>query len=175
MKKAQIIIASAIMLAFSLPVYADDKPMIYEGVQELSLAGELEFASAAGTEVSLDGSYGYFLADGFQVGGLLGFSDNDLLTTWVLGGQAEYNIDTQSKFVPFVGVRGGWIYLDPDQGSSDDGYLLGASAGMKYFFVPNIAISLSYLFEWSSEDVFLDDNEAEDTNHSIQLGMRFYF
>ena len=81
MKKAQMIIAWAILLAFSLPVYADDKPMIYEGTRELSLAGELEFASAAGTEVSLDAAYGYFVADGLQVGGLGGFSDNYLITT----------------------------------------------------------------------------------------------
>lgn len=149
--------------------------MIQEGARELSVSGDLQFKSAVGTWLDLQGKAGYFIMDGVQVGMLAGIENNDAWTQWEVGAFTEYNHDLGMELVPFVGVSVSYAYLDPDAGSSEDSIVLGGYAGGKYFIAENIAISLDYLFQLSDEDLWMDDNEPEDTNHSLRLGMRFYF
>ncbi len=149
--------------------------MISEGTRELAVQGELQFESEAGTAFDFDIKLGQFVAHGVQVGVLGGIADNDFLTAWGAGVFGEYNHDLGTELVPFVGVSGSYLRVDPDVGSSEDAFVVGAEAGGKYFIAQNIAISLSYLFEWATEDMFFDNGDVEDTNHSIQLGMRFFF
>ncbi len=149
--------------------------MIQEGTKELVLEGAYDFQSVAGSALALDAKVGYFVMDGIQVGGLVGVSDNDFTTDWRIGAFAEYNVDLGEPIVPFVGASVGLVRTDPDVGSSEDTLFLGAEAGAKYFIAENIAVSLSYQFLWADEDVFADNGDRDDTDHSIQLGMRFFF
>ncbi len=149
--------------------------MLNEGTQELGLEGAVQFQSPAGTDYTADVRLGHFVADLIQVGAVAGVSDNDLATRWNVGAFGEYNVDLGMDLVPFMGVSGAYNYVDPDVGSSDDAFVLGGYAGGKHFLAHNVAVSLKYLFEWATDDVFLDNGDVEDTNHSIRLGMRYFF
>lgn len=148
--------------------------MIGEGTRELTADGEYQFSSEVGRALSLNLSLGLFVMDGLQVGLLGGVSDSDLVTMWKGGAFAEYNVDLGHSMIPFVGVQVLYSYADLET-SSEDSAVLGGYAGLKYFIAENIAVSLKYLLEWADDDIFYDDREAKDTNHSVQLGMRFYF
>lgn len=170
MKKALAVLMSMAVTSFGA--------MLQEGTRELGLAGSLDIASADGTAIDLSASYGYFIADGLEIGVSGFWADSDSVTSIGLGAFAEYHFATDSNLVPYVGVGAGWGKTEIDIGdfsADDDALVIAGEAGVKYFFVENIAISLAYVFEWATEDIFFDDDKAEDTDHSIQLGMRFYF
>lgn len=167
----------ALMMGLTVSAYG---AMIQEGTQELGLSGWLDFETIDGTEVNFDASYGYFIMDGIQVGARASVYDSDSVSEYGLAAFAEYNLDLGSQLVPFVGVSVGWGKAEVDFGGDlgkvdDDAVVASAQVGAKYFFVENIAVSLAYQFDWASEDLYYNDNKAEDTDHSIQLGMRFYF
>ena len=119
---------------------------------------------------------GHFLIDGVQVGVLGSFADNDLTTLWGLGVYGEYNLlHAELPVVPFLGLSGSYNRSEPSGLSHTDAFVLGAEAGGKYFLNATTALTLSYLFELASDDVFADDAALEDTNHSLLLGLRFHF
>ena len=149
--------------------------MLDEGTRELAVSGEWEFASEAGTAFDVELKLGQFIMDGVLVGVMGAIADDDWITAWGAGVYGEYHVDMGTALVPFVGVSAIYYDVDPAEGEGDDAVVVGGAAGVKYFIAENIAITANYLYEWASEDVFFDDDEVEDTNHSIQLGMRFYF
>ncbi len=148
--------------------------MIGEGTRELTLEGEYQFSSELGRSFNVNLGLGLFILDGFQVGLTGGVSDNDVVTMLKGGGFAEYNFDVGHIFIPFLGGRALYSHTDLDD-ASEDSFVLGGYAGVKYFIAENIAVSIKYLFEWADDEIFFDESETKDTNSSIQLGMRFYF
>ncbi len=145
------------------------------GTQELRLAGGLDFDTAAGTDLSLDAGYGYFIADFLEVGGLFGFGDNDDVFGLSLGGFTEYNFDTESSFIPFVGGQIELAYYDFDAGGDDTALVLGLYGGGKFFLTGDLAINTRLIIEVATEEVYPDGNGLDDVDTRIDLGLSYYY
>jgi len=170
------IIASFIAMLFATAgAYAAPLAL---GTQELRLDGGLDFDSAAGTDLSLTAGYGYFIEDYIEVGGLLGISDNDFITALSVGAFGEYNIDTATEAIPFLGAQLRLIYADIDTGASSDSetaLALGVYAGMKFFLTDGLAISGRLLVELASEEIYVEEDKVNDVDVAIDFGLRYFF
>lgn len=110
-----------------------------------------------------------------QAGGILQLEDNDVLTSYAFGPFAEYNFTNESQWMPYVGISGLWFGTDPGEGDSQDSLVARGSAGVKYFVTDVVAIFGSANFDWSPDDLFLDEDlETNDTQFLFELGVRFY-
>ncbi len=158
----------AIVAALATFVYA--QPSIQEGTRELSLSGSWDPEGAAGAAIALDVGYGVFMRDLIEVGGLLSYADNGIVTTWGLGGFVEYHFDMATMTVPYVGLR--IEYIDYDV---DTTFQYGPRAGVKHFITDNVAIDIALQYTIAGEDIFNNDGTAEDTDLALVFGLRAMF
>ena len=167
-------LAVAIVAVLATFVYA--QPSIDEGTRELSLEGGWDSEGPTGTEFDFDVGYGIFIRDALEVGGLLGYSstsDGDA-KVWRLGAFVEHHFDMATMTVPYVGAR--FVYADYDNAVTDEGALqYGPRVGVKHFIADNVAIDIALQYMLATEDVFVNDGEAEDTDLSIVFGIRAMF
>lgn len=143
-------------------------PIIATGVQEFGLSGYLNWEDT--TRYALSVSYGRFFSDNWLLGGRVGVDGQNSDAGYSIGAFAEYNFLTQSPWVPFVGFSADYNRLEY-KGDSLDALRLGLELGVKYFFRPNIAASLSGGAAWNT-DSFPD---GDDFAKQINLGLRYYF
>lgn len=157
-------------------------PLLEQGTQELSISGNLELPESDELDYDIDGSYGYFIRDGLEIGGRVGASDFGGQDRFEISGFAEYNFMRDSNLVPYVG--GGIGLVTADFGDDlvvgtpiddDDGLVFDIEGGVKYFLQEYMAISAGIDFKLSTEDVFAAGEEIEDNLTSIKIGMRYYF
>lgn len=173
------VLAAVVIGATATGVRAE--ALITEGSSELGVGGELDFVSAAGTVAALDVRYGYFFWDGISIGGVAGFYNDDDVTRFEIGAVGEYNFImgdnyrplVGTDFVPFVGVSARYAYADLDKNKS--AVVFGAEGGTKFFLTDSAALTLSLAGDLATEKVFPDDDEMQNWDVSIRLGMRFYF
>ncbi|MFT4175065.1 MAG: outer membrane beta-barrel protein [Luteolibacter sp.] len=150
------------------PVTDTGLPMIARGVQEIGLSGYLNWET--NTNYALNFSYGRFFTDNWLLGARAGIDGQNSNAGYTLGVFAEYNFLTQSPWVPFVGVSADYNRLE-NNGDNLDALRLGLELGVKYFFRPNIAASLSGGAAWNSDRF----PEGDDFAKQINLGLRYYF
>ncbi|HMO51327.1 MAG TPA: outer membrane beta-barrel protein [Kiritimatiellia bacterium] len=167
----------ALLIAASMMTASAHAAAIAKGTKELRLNGGINFESPYGTDFTLNLGYGYFIADYLQLGGLLGFSDNDLITSLALGGFVEYNFETETNIIPFVGSQLRYLYSDIDlgKGASNSALALGVYVGSKLFITDNLAISGRFLFEVATDDVYIEEKRANDVDYGIDFGLSYYF
>ncbi len=143
----------------------DGLPMLAPGVQELGLAGRLNWEDD--TAYSFDISYGRFITSNILVGvngGITGVNSDKDYRVGVFG---EYNFLTGTKWVPFV--RSGLGYSRPDQG--DNNLFLGVDVGVKYFMRSNMAIFASIGGDWN----VAGRGKSSGVAKQIDLGLKYYF
>lgn len=146
----------------------NDLPMLAKGVQEFGLSGKLNWE--AETEYALDLSYGRFVTDGLLVGvkgGVFGENSDASFSFGVFG---EYNFNTGTKWVPFIGLGAEWARID-DGAFDADAIRLRGELGVKYFLRENMAISGSMSGSWVSDTT----PDGDDFGKQINFGLRFYF
>lgn len=172
----KVITAALAMFAFAATqVYAAP---IAVGTQEIQLFGGLDVDSAAGTAISLDAGYGYFVADYVEIGGLFGFANDDIVSSFSAGGFAEYNIETETDVIPFVGTQLRLIYTDIElfgDSQSETAGALGLYAGVKFFITDGLAISVRVLGETATEDVYVEDDDVSNVDVGFDFGLRYFF
>ena len=146
--------------------------------QELGVKGLVDFDTLYGTYVDLEVKYGYFWIDDLEFGGVVGFSDDNQLTMWKLGGFAEYNFRIESPVIPYLGAALSFSDSEVTIGANKEG--TGAvvgdfGVGVKYFLVENVALDTDFVFSIASDDIFPEKDKITDTDLKWRLGLRFYF
>lgn len=186
MKKTMIAtVVAALGMATSGYASAQESwtPMLGQGTKEVSIAGRLEFPGFDSIDYDLDGSYGYFIRDGWQIGAQIGAADFGGVDRVDVGVFTEYNFNRDSQWVPYVGaaIGLGSVSFDGDDFDTetdlndDEGAVFDIETGVKYFLRPYMAISAAINFQFATDDVFATDNSLDDNLTTLQIGMRFYF
>lgn len=177
-------IAAFGMSGLAAPALAQQErttPMLDQGTREISIAGRIELPGLDRVDYDLDGSFGYFLRDGWEVGARIGASDFGGADRVDIGGFTEWNFRRESDLVPYIGagIALATVSLDDGLGLSteldDDGFVFDMEAGVKYFVRPYMAITAGIDFQFSPDDIFATDDSIEDNLTSLNLGMRYYF
>lgn len=146
------------------------------GTMETRVSGQFDATSPQGSRTDLSISYGYFFRDNLQAGGRIGFSDDDNITLYSASAFTEYNFEIGSEdWLPFVEGSIGYAGGDGDGGVQDSGLILELQAGIKYFLAPNVALSGAAVLNYSTADIYPDDDTYEDTDARLQLAIRFYY
>lgn len=107
--------------------------------------------------------------------GLTGVANGSDMDRLFYGGEVTFSLPTSGRFVPFVGVGGGVVRLDPDQGGSFSEGAFRGSLGVNYR-VPG-ADRLGILVQgtgWAySFDRFGVDNNQFDIVYSAGISYSF--
>lgn len=143
----------------------DGLPMLAAGVQELSLSGSLNWENA--TRYNVGASYGRFITPNWMLGvdgGLRGVNSSKDFSVGVF---AEYDLLTNTKWVPFARVNTGYSFYD----KGDDGAYVGVDVGVKYFMRSNMAISLSMGGDW----IVTGGGKSDGIAKQIDLGLKWYY
>ena len=95
-----------------------------------------------------------------------------------LVGGAYYNINTNSKFTPFVGVNAGYGWADGAGvvSANDSGIVYGASLGVGYKVTDTIDLVTSYQYLTSNTITVTNSSGNEDwDSQAVTAGVRFRF
>tara|TARA_R110002074_G_scaffold53618_4_gene134430 strand:+ start:3641 stop:4177 length:537 start_codon:yes stop_codon:yes gene_type:complete len=95
-----------------------------------------------------------------------------------LVGGAYYDINTNSKFTPFVGVNAGYGWADGAGvvSANDSGIVYGASLGVGYKVTDTIDLVTSYQYLTSNTITVTNSSGNEDwDSQAVTAGVRFRF
>ncbi len=147
------------------------RPMIGQGVRQLNVSGSMD-DNGDDLGLSLSGRGGYFVMDGIEVGGGLGFSTRGDMKTISVLGFGEYNFDMGSPLVPYAGASLGFAWSDT--GSDSDSYVeLTGWGGARFFFVDYAALGAELALKCASQDRY---NQYEDSlDWVLRLNTSWYF
>ncbi|HIF9067772.1 TPA: outer membrane beta-barrel protein [Photobacterium damselae] len=175
-----------VALAVIAPVAAQAAVQLPAGTQELGIQGNAKLGS--GWDLNLNGSYGTFVKDNWEVGGTASIrakDENDQFSGKV-GVFTEYNFVNSTNWVPYVGAAtelAGLSYSedkgihDGNFGKDGDSWALNIklAAGVKYFINPNVALTAEANYNIATDDIDFDGGKAKDSLTNIVFGTRFYF
>ncbi|WP_064604297.1 outer membrane beta-barrel protein [Photobacterium sp. J15] len=176
------VVAAVVGLAIWAPaLYAVD---LKEGTQEFGLQGSLDLDYVDEYLFVINTSYGYFIYDDWQLGGVLDGSMSEHNKSFNIGAFTEYNFTNESDWVPYVGAAAqlatlsfdGGEFKDIDLDSEDITALnIKFSAGVKYFINPNVAISAEVNYNIATDDISVTSDGLEDSFSRFVFGTRFYY
>lgn len=152
-----------------------------EGTQELALQGNLDLDYVDDYLFVLSTSYGYFIRENWEIGGVLDVNMSDKSQQFQFGGFTEYNFVNNSNWVPYLGAAAQVANLSGDDGDFDfdfeDATALNIklSGGVKYFINPHVAISAEVNYNISTDDINVTKDEVKDSFTRFVFGTRFYF
>ncbi len=151
------------------------EPLSY-GTQEIGISGLVDLDTAHDTRVELEATYGFMFLYGIEGGVRLLVERDDLLESYGLGGFAEYHMNIDTDLYPFVG--GSLDLVDANSDFADEGdtaLVLGLRTGIKYFITEQVALTGMAELRQATGDVFFDENDINDVDFRMLLGLRFYY
>ncbi len=174
---------SAAACSYATAEETDWKPMLDKGTKEISVSGRLEFPDFEKLDYDLNGSFGYFLVDGWELGARIGAADAGGVDRVDVGVFTEYNFMRESWWVPYLGAAIGLGTVSFDDGDFDsesdlddgDGAVFDIEAGVKWFIRDYMAISTAINFQFATDDIYATDDSLEDNLTTLLIGMRFYY
>ncbi len=176
MKK--LLAVAALAAACILPASA---ARIDKGTIEVGGEAYLDFDSAYGTAFNLDLLGGYFVADGWLVGGEFLLYRNDSYTSYGLAATVEKNFEIgkpnrASFWIPYVGGKLGFLgaSFDDYEDADNTAFLLGIKGGAKLMLTPSLAVDFGLHLDFASDDVFMDDDGPCSTDIQLRVGLRTF-
>ena len=119
MKKQTLgLLVALAVSAIALPAVAEAAVQLPAGTQEASVAGNLNFNNHY--DLNLNGSYGYFVKDNWEVGTNVGLSMTKPSKTVKVGAFTEYNFTNSTNWVPYVGAAAQFATLNHTNGEGFD-------------------------------------------------------
>ncbi len=179
------------VMVMAMTVAAYGQPLIQEGVRELIVSGGWDPEGVTGQEMDLEIGYGVFVTDAIELGGIVSYASVEdagtTLTggvlqsydeeTWEFSGLLDYHFDIRFEIatmtVPYVGLRVG--YVKYEAAADEDAIVYGPRAGVKHFVTDNIAVDVGLSYMFATEDIFVNEGIAEDTDLSLDFGIRVLF
>lgn len=145
---------------------------------EIQVSGGFFHAQGSDTgTLTADVSYGRFLSNpalqvGFRQGLLILFTDGPG-TPWLGVSTPFFNyhflgLFQDNRVVPFLGISAGAVWNDDDFTGT-----LGPQAGGKFFLSNQTFLQLAYRYEWFFEELDRANNESDDGNHVVSVGLGF--
>lgn len=171
MKKTSVALA-LVIAAFSFNAQAGSEQYLLKGTQELDVAGNLNFDT---DNYNVAIGYGYFVADNWEVGGVVTAGFSDETDTMDMSLFTQYNFTNSSDFVPYIGISAG--VLTAENGDTnflqqdDSGFVFATQLGVKYFVTKNVALSAEFEQSWSDLEV----QGLSDSFSEVHIGTNFYF
>lgn len=116
------------------------------------------FSENVRADVTADWSGNYTVAPGAEIS-----------TTAVLG-NLYFDWANSSMFTPYIGVGAGYGWVDGTGGAVDDnGFAVGAAAGVSVDLTNNLALDAGYRFR----DIMISGPDSKE--HQVTMGLRFSF
>lgn len=149
---------------------------IARGTSELGLSGLVDFDTASGTLIQGSVSYGYFIQDALQVGGMVDVWNDDDITAWSLGPRIEQNFDLGIEMVPFLAASLRFAAIDGlPESDSKNALILGGEAGLKFFLNEYFAISGALRVDLATDDIYPSEKDYDQHDIRIEFGVRTFF
>lgn len=177
--KLKPLIASISLISCCV-VYAQGN--LSEGTQEFGLQGLVDFDHKDDYLVNLTTSYGYFIRQDWEIGGVLDVNASGAAKNFAFGGFTEYNFSNQSNWTPYIGVAAQVATLKIDdetssmKGKDATAFQFTGKLGIKYFINQNVAISVEVNHAMATDDVnFQGEGGVKKSLTRLLLGTRFYY
>ena len=176
--------ALGLLVAFAVmaPVAAQAAVQLPAGTQELGVQGNAKLGSDY--QVNLNGSYGKFIKDNWELGGTTSINLNEHNKLAKIGVFTEYNFVNSTNWVPYVGAATELAALNynedgvgADLGQNGDSWALNVklAGGVKYFINPNVALSAEVNYNIATDDIDMTSSKLKNSMTNIVFGTRFYF
>jgi len=155
--------------------------MIFAGTNEIGISGILDVDTIDGTLIEVDGTWGRFFMDYWEVGIIGGIASSDSLRRFRGGVFTDYIFDFGGAVLPFIGFSLNLFAADVDfeqingPSGSETAYGTGFSMGMMGFLSREVALSFGLEINWASQDIFLTEDDVEDSDIRFKLGLRYFF
>ena len=169
--------AAALLLAVPATVHAERTD---EGTVELG--GNLFYDPDTAFGGRLDFSFlgGYYVADGWLLGGEFSLSDDDYTSLYGIAAMLERDFelgeaDTITPFIPYVAGSLGYVSAEYEGSDSESGLTFGLRVGAKLMLTGSTALDFSLRGEFATADVFYDDDGPSSTDISVRIGLRTFF
>lgn len=153
--------------------------------QTIAAGGSFSYdpSTEAGSELRLEAHGGYYLFDGFLVGGTGSVQDNDAASCYELAAYCQYHVlqlvaggnDRPGGFSPYVGAKLGLAHGKNEYDDSATGAVAGVRLGLEIFFTDNVALDVLGEVSASTGDVYPDDAEMKGSDASFRAGLTFHF
>ena len=155
--------------------------MIFAGTNEIGISGILDVDTIDGTLIEVDGTWGRFIRDYWEVGIIGGVASSDSLSRFRGGGFTDYIFDFGGAVFPYLGFSLNLFAADVDfkrfngPSGSEIAYGTGLSMGLMGFLSREIALSFGLELNWASQDVFLTADDVDDSDIRFKFGLRYFF
>lgn len=143
---------------------------------ELRLGGAVDFDNPQDKlDWLIEGGAGYLVRDNIEVGGLADWRYDGTDMGAGLGVFGELNLELDSFVMPYAGLGLRYRFGDYYRHAAGSSYaVLQPALGLKFFLSESVAVYTELVFEWASEEAFVQGDESKRHSIGMKTGLRCY-